>query len=142
MERQPPALIAAPASGVPDGRITIERSVQAFIAEFQAHAAVNTQKKYRLLLAKLKAFSDSRAYVFIDQWAPIDVREMRAAWSVSPQTAAKLAKSSQPRHLRWKRAKHASVLAALCCQGDLSEQQDTRAMESAPEIPGTRERHT
>jgi len=89
IERQTPALIAAPATGVPDGRVTIERAVQAFIAEFQAHAAANTQKKYRLLLAKLKAFSDSRGYVFIDQWMPIDVREMRAAWSVSPQTAAK-----------------------------------------------------
>jgi len=41
------------------------------------------------LLAKLKAFADNRGYVMIDQWNPLDVREMRASWSVSHQTAAK-----------------------------------------------------
>src|SRR5665213_3529889 len=70
-------------------RITIDRAIKAFTAEFEEHAAPNTQKKYRLLLAKLKAFADSRGYLMLDQWTPIDVREMRSAWSVSPQTAAK-----------------------------------------------------
>jgi site-specific recombinase XerD len=59
------------------------------MAEFKEHAAANTQKKYRLLLGKLKAFSDSRGYVMLDQWTPIDVRELRSSWSVGPQTAAK-----------------------------------------------------
>jgi integrase len=86
IERLPEVAAAAPV--VPDRRVTIERAVQAFTAEFQ-NAAVNTQKKYRLLLAKLKAFADNRGYLFIDQWTPIDVREMRFAWAVSPQTAAK-----------------------------------------------------
>lgn len=71
------------------GRIIIERAVKTFTAEFEEHAASNTQKKYRLLLAKLKAFGDKRGYIRLDQWTPIDVREMRSAWSVSPQTAAK-----------------------------------------------------
>jgi site-specific recombinase XerD len=85
-----PHVIHTPAPVPPDNsRVTIERAIQAFSAEFQEHAAANTQKKYRLLLAKLKAFADSRGYVMIDQWTPIDVREMRSAWSVSPQTAAK-----------------------------------------------------
>ncbi|MBZ5729167.1 MAG: hypothetical protein LAP87_29850 [Acidobacteriia bacterium] len=85
-----PAKIEEPAPpAVPDGRITIERAIKAFTAEFQEHAATNTQKKYRLLLGKLKAFVDSRGYVMLDQWGPIDVREFRASWSVSPQTAAK-----------------------------------------------------
>jgi integrase len=79
----------APAPAVPDGRITIDRAIQAFTAEFQEHAATNTQKKYRLLLGKLKAFADTKGYVMLDQWGPIDVREFRASWSVSPQTAAK-----------------------------------------------------
>jgi integrase len=70
-------------------RVTIERAVKAFTAEFEEHAAPNTQKKYRLLLAKLKAFADIRGYIMLDQWTPIDVREMRSTWSVSPQTAAK-----------------------------------------------------
>jgi site-specific recombinase XerD len=82
--------VQVPAPIAPDNsRVTIERAVDAFTAEFQEHAAANTQKKYRLLLAKLKAFADSRGYLMIDQWTPIDVREMRSAWCVSPQTAAK-----------------------------------------------------
>jgi hypothetical protein len=30
-----------------DGRITIERAIQAFTREYQEHAARNTQKKFR-----------------------------------------------------------------------------------------------
>jgi integrase len=70
-------------------RVTIERAIKAFTAEFEEHAAPNTQKKYRILLAKLKVFSDSRGYVMLDQWSPLDVREMRSSWEVAPQTAAK-----------------------------------------------------
>jgi site-specific recombinase XerD len=33
--------------------------------------------------------ANSRGYVMLNQWTPIDVREMRASWSVSSQTAAK-----------------------------------------------------
>ena len=79
---------APPAPTVPDGRITIERAIQAFTAEFQGHSH-STQKNYRLLLAKLKAFSDHRGFVMLDQWGPIDVREFRTGWAVSPQTAVK-----------------------------------------------------
>jgi integrase len=78
-----------PDPGVSDNRITIERAVQAFTAEFQEHAAPNTQKKYGLLLKKLRAFSDQRGFVMLDQWGPIDVREFRSSWTVKPQTAAK-----------------------------------------------------
>jgi site-specific recombinase XerD len=80
---------APPAPVVPDGRITIDRAIKAFTAEFQEHAATSTQKKYRLLLGKLKTFADSRGYVLVEQWGPIDVREFRSSWSVSAQTAAK-----------------------------------------------------
>jgi integrase len=76
-------------SNATSGRITIEHAVQAFTAELQEHAAPNTRKNYRLLLGKLKAFSDHRGFVMLDQWGPIDVREFRSSWSVSPQTAAK-----------------------------------------------------
>jgi integrase len=86
------AKIGPPAVAVPaatDARITIERAISAFTAEFQEHLAANTQKKYRLLLGKLKAFADSKGYVMLDQWGPIDIREFRASWGVSLQTAAK-----------------------------------------------------
>lgn len=86
---QPVVQVPAPVP-LEDGRVTMERAIQAFAGEFSGtNAAVNTQKKYRLLLRKLKAFADSRGYVMIDQWTPSDVREMRAAWTVSAQTAAK-----------------------------------------------------
>jgi integrase len=71
------------------GRVSIARAIQVFTAEFQEHAAPNTQKKYGLLLKKLKEFSDDRGYLMLDQWGPIDVREFRSSWSVKPQTAAK-----------------------------------------------------
>ncbi|SPF51041.1 hypothetical protein SBA4_4590004 [Candidatus Sulfopaludibacter sp. SbA4] len=74
---------------IPPPRTTIERAMSAFTAEFATHAAPNTQKKYKLLLGKLKSFADSKGYVMLDQWTPIDVREMRAGWSVSAQTSAK-----------------------------------------------------
>jgi integrase len=68
-------------------RITVDRAISVFLAEHSA--AVNTQKKYRLLLNKLKAHSESRGYVLIEQWSPLDVREFRASWKVSPITASK-----------------------------------------------------
>jgi site-specific recombinase XerD len=37
----------------------------------------------------MKAFAETMGYVMLGQWTPIDVREMRTAWSVAPQTAAK-----------------------------------------------------
>jgi hypothetical protein len=49
------------------GRVTIARAIQAFTSEFQEHAAQNTQKKYRLLLNKLKAFSETRGYIMLEQ---------------------------------------------------------------------------
>ena len=82
---------AAPVPEVPadPSRVTIARAIQVFTAEFAEHAAPNTQKKYGLLLKKLRAFSEERGYVMLDQWGPIDVREFRSSWSVKPQTAAK-----------------------------------------------------
>jgi len=84
-----PATIQVPPAPEPaPGRITIARAFHAFTAEYQEHAP-NTQKNYRLLLAEMKAFSDHRGFVMLDQWGPIDVREFRSSWPVSPQTAAK-----------------------------------------------------
>jgi len=86
-----PATLQAPPPPAPEpasGRIKIERAIQAFTAEYQEHAP-NTRKNYRLLLAEMKAFSDHRGFIMLDQWGPIDVREFRSSWPVSPQTAAK-----------------------------------------------------
>jgi integrase len=70
-------------------KITIERSITAFLAEHSEVSSANTQKKYRLVLNKLKEYSASKGYVLIEQWQPIDVREFRASWKVSPLTASK-----------------------------------------------------
>lgn len=88
----PPAPIPEVAVQTPAldaGRVTVERAIVAFTADFQEHLASNTQKKYRLLLKKLKEFADARGFVMIDQWGPIDVREFRSSWAVKHQTAAK-----------------------------------------------------
>lgn len=83
-----PVPVPAPVHTIEDGRVTIDEAVKAFTVEYQRHAA-NTQKKYDLLLKKLKAFSAERGFVMIEQWKPIHVREFRASWSISPQSAAK-----------------------------------------------------
>ena len=85
-----PAQIAEPVplDPIPDERITIERAIAAFTAEFQGNS-VSTQKNYRLLLGKLKKYSDNKGFVMLDQWGPVDVREFRASWGVGPGTSAK-----------------------------------------------------
>src|SRR5580765_1043925 len=65
------------------------QAVAAFLAEHEESSAPNTQKKYRILMNKLRAYSEAKGYVGIDQWGPIDVREFRSTWPVSPVTAAK-----------------------------------------------------
>ena len=79
----PPTAEAAP------GRITIARAIKAFTTEFQEYAAPATQKKYRRILKRFQAFSDAKGYAAIDQWNPLDVREFRSSWPVSPRTAAR-----------------------------------------------------
>jgi integrase len=40
-------------------------------------------------MARLNRFSEERGYVTIDQWEPLDVRQFRSTWPVSPQTAVR-----------------------------------------------------
>jgi integrase len=85
---------SAPAAPVPSPspesrQTTIERAVGAFLAEHAETSAPNTQKKYAIIMKKLKAHSAAKGYVMIDQWGPIDVREFRSSWQVSSATAAK-----------------------------------------------------
>lgn len=61
-------------------RITIERAIQAYKAEFSEYAAPNTQKKYKLILRKLSALSSDKGYLMPGQWGPIDVHEFRSSW--------------------------------------------------------------
>jgi len=68
---------------------TIERAVTAFLAEHAESSAPNTRKMYGIIMKKLQAHSAEKGYVMIDQWGPIDVREFRQSWNVSPATGAK-----------------------------------------------------
>ncbi len=70
-------------------RITIARAIALFTTEFQEYAAPATQKKYRRILRRFQTFSDGKGYAAIDQWTPLDVREFRSSWPVSPRTAAR-----------------------------------------------------
>ena len=80
---------AAPPKIEPPAKTTIERAVLAYLAERAEISAPNTLRKNRFLLNKLKAHSEQRGYVLIEQWTPLDVREFRALWKVSPHTASK-----------------------------------------------------
>lgn len=70
-------------------RVTIVFGTKAFLDELAETAAFATHKKYRLLMARLIRFSEQRGYVMLDQWEPIDVRQFRSTWPVSPQTAVR-----------------------------------------------------
>jgi integrase len=73
----------------PPTKTTVEGAVSAYLAERAEISAPNTLRKNRFLLNKLNAHSEERGYVLIEQWTPLDVREFRASWKVSPQTASK-----------------------------------------------------
>jgi integrase len=72
-----------------DHRYPIPQATKAFLDELRETAAFATHKKYRLLMARLNKFSEQRGYVMIDQWEPLDVRQFRSTWPVSPQTAVR-----------------------------------------------------
>src|SRR5712692_5665250 len=84
----PPKSPASDSASAP-ANITIERAVAAFLAEHAESSAPNTQKNYRIMMKEFKAHSAEKGYVMIDQWRPIDVREFRQSWQVSPVTSAK-----------------------------------------------------
>lgn len=84
-----PALVPPPADALQPGRMAIARAAEIFLSELRESAAFATRKKYRLLLKRLTAFSEARGYVMLDQWEPLDVRQFRSTWPVSPQTAVR-----------------------------------------------------
>jgi len=84
-----PVPLQATVSDVQDDKVTIDRAIEAFLASHREQSAVNTQRKCRLLTKKIRAYSDLKGFVLIDQWTPIDVREFKATWQVGPLTASK-----------------------------------------------------
>jgi integrase len=85
-QKAPPPLPEPPAN--PE-KITIEKAAAAYLAEREESAAPNTQRKDRYVLNALKAHSESKGYVLVEQWATVDVREFRTSWGVAANTAAK-----------------------------------------------------
>ena len=73
----------------PPAKTSIEKAVAAYLAECAEILAPNTQRQNKAILTRLNAFSEVRGYVFVEQWTPMDVREFRAFWGVTPNTAAK-----------------------------------------------------
>jgi hypothetical protein len=59
-------------------RTTIARAIASFLTEHSESSAL-----------KIQEHSDTKGYVLVEQWGPIDVREFRASWAVSPLTASK-----------------------------------------------------
>jgi len=64
-------------------RKTIAEAGRDLIKEYlQNRSAVTTVRKYRQVVKKAEAFSaEMRAYVYLDQWTPEDVREWLAWWT-------------------------------------------------------------
>ena len=84
-----PVLVPEPLPKSDPTRFPIAQATKSFLDEIQETAAFATHKKYRLLMARLNRFSEERGYVMIDQWDPLDVRQFRSTWPVSPQTAVR-----------------------------------------------------
>jgi len=63
-----PIAAAPPAEPQGPARTTLERATKAFLAEVEEKPAINTQRKYRLLLRKLTNFAEGRGFVMVDQW--------------------------------------------------------------------------
>ncbi|MGA9670510.1 MAG: tyrosine-type recombinase/integrase [Terracidiphilus sp.] len=76
-------------SAVLTARVTIERTVQAFLATHTESSAFTTQRMYRYLMNRFTKFSESKGYVLLNQWGPMDVREFRTSWGVAANTATK-----------------------------------------------------
>ncbi|HEY2382348.1 MAG TPA: tyrosine-type recombinase/integrase [Terriglobia bacterium] len=89
-ERDVPVPVIVTETTSDSKRTTIDRAVKTFLDELRESAAFATHKKYRLLLDnKFRAFSEKRGYLMVDQWEPLDVREFRSSWNVSPATAVR-----------------------------------------------------
>ncbi len=70
-------------------RTTIDLATSAFIAEREEVSAPNTLRKNRFVLNGLKSHSVSKGYVLVEQWTPMDVRELRTSWAVAANTSSK-----------------------------------------------------
>ena len=82
----PVATVSAPAEK-PEG-VTLARAIQDFLAEHERDSAVNTVRRYRRLIEKLKSYCAEKGYVMLHQIGPVDLREFRSTWTVSPKTAS------------------------------------------------------
>jgi hypothetical protein len=82
----PPEMVPFPTSAP---RVTIERAVNAFHATHTESSAFTTQRMYRYLMNRFTKFSESKGYVLLGQWGPMDVREIRTSWGVAANTATK-----------------------------------------------------
>jgi integrase len=74
---------------VPSSKVTIERAVSAFLDSHSRTSALTTQRMYRYMMNRFKEFSESRGFVVLEQWGPIDIREFRTSWGVAANTATK-----------------------------------------------------
>lgn len=86
------AAVVEPAPVVPtppSTGVTVDRAVDLFLSDHAAALSANTQKKYNQVIGKLRQFAADKGYVFLEQIGPIDVREFRATWEVSPLTSSK-----------------------------------------------------
>jgi hypothetical protein len=69
--------------------VTIEQAIKIVHGRIRTARRRQHAEEISPASCQLKAFCESRGYVTLDQWTPIDVREMRSSWTVSHQTAAK-----------------------------------------------------
>jgi hypothetical protein len=67
----------------------IREAIKSFLGEREEIFAPNTYRKNRFVLNSLQAFADNKGYVVLDQWQPMDIRDLRSSWKVAQSTSAK-----------------------------------------------------
>lgn len=71
------------------GRVTIEDATKLFTDELKESASYGTQKKYRLMVKRLKEFAARRGYLMIDQFQTVDIRAFRTSWNIATSETAR-----------------------------------------------------
>jgi len=90
VERRTPVQPPAPSTPEFQGPARNDRTRRIwFIGEREGVSALNTLRENRFVSNGLKPHSELKGYVLVEQWTPMDVRELRTAWHVAPNTASK-----------------------------------------------------
>ena len=79
-----------PPTDNPTDRITIEQASQAFLDKISTKGfELVTESEYRTFMRQLRAFTDGKGYVYVDQLTMVDMDRFYASWKDGKRTVAR-----------------------------------------------------